>query len=48
MEAAHEIHGLRVWDGDAIVRLLEADEDLNVMLLERCEPGTLAARVAGA
>jgi streptomycin 6-kinase len=40
MEAAHEIQGLRVWDGDAAVRLLEADEDLNAMLLERCVPGT--------
>jgi streptomycin 6-kinase len=40
VEAAHEIQGLRFWDGDAIVRLLESDEDLNAMLLERCEPGT--------
>jgi streptomycin 6-kinase len=40
MEAAHEIQGLRFWDGDGIVRLLESDEDLNAMLLERCEPGT--------
>jgi streptomycin 6-kinase len=40
MEAAHEIQGLRFWNGDGIVRLLQADEDLNAMLLERCEPGT--------
>jgi streptomycin 6-kinase len=40
LEAAHEIQGLRVWDGDGMVRLLEADEELNAMLLERCEPGT--------
>jgi len=40
MEAAHELQGLRFWDGDPTVRLLEADEDLNAMLLERCEPGT--------
>jgi streptomycin 6-kinase len=40
IEAAHEIQGLRFWYGDGIVRLLEADEDLNAMLLERCEPGT--------
>jgi len=40
MEAAHEIQGLRFWNGDGIVRLLDADEDLNAMLLERCEPGT--------
>jgi streptomycin 6-kinase len=40
IEAAHETQALRFWDGDGIVRLLEADEDLNAMLLERCEPGT--------
>jgi len=40
MEGAHELHGLRFWDGDSTVRLLEADEDLGAMLLERCEPGT--------
>lgn len=40
MEAQHEIHALRFWDGDAAVHLLEADENLNAMLLERCEPGT--------
>ena len=39
MEAAHEIHGLRFWDGDPTVRLLEADGDLGAMLLERCQPG---------
>jgi streptomycin 6-kinase len=40
MEAEHEIRGLRYWDGDPTVRLLESDEELNAMLLERCEPGT--------
>jgi streptomycin 6-kinase len=40
MEAAHEIQGLRFWDGAGIVRLLDADEALNAMLLERCEPGS--------
>jgi len=39
-EGAHEIQALRFWDGDATVRLLEADVDRNAMLLERCEPGT--------
>jgi streptomycin 6-kinase len=39
MEAAHEIEGLRFWDGNPTVRLLEADADLNAMLLEPCEPG---------
>ena len=40
MEADHEIAGLRFWHGDPTVRLLEADQDLGAMLLERCEPGT--------
>jgi streptomycin 6-kinase len=40
MEAEHEILGLRFWDGDPTVRVLEADDDLGAMLLERCEPGT--------
>lgn len=39
-EADHEIDGLRFWDGDPTVRLLDADEALGAMLLERCEPGT--------
>jgi streptomycin 6-kinase len=36
MEAEHEIVGLRFWNGDPTVRLLEADDDLGAMLLERC------------
>jgi streptomycin 6-kinase len=40
MEGAHEIDALRFWNGDASVRLLEADVALGAMLLERCEPGT--------
>ena len=39
MEGAHEIEGLRFWNGDPTVRLLKADDDLGAMLLERCEPG---------
>lgn len=39
-EAEHEIEGLRFWSGDPTVRLLEADDDLAAMLLERCNPGT--------
>jgi len=45
MEAAHEIAGLRFWNGDGMVRLLDADETLNAMLLERCEPGTHLRRL---
>ena len=40
METTHEVQGLRFWNGDGIVRVLDADEDLNAMLLERCEPGS--------
>ena len=40
MEAEHEIHGLSFWCGDPTVRLLRADGDFGVMLLERCKPGT--------
>ena len=40
LEGAHELEGLRFWDGDPTVRLLDADAALNAMLLERCEPGS--------
>jgi streptomycin 6-kinase len=40
MEAEHEIDGLRFWDGDPTVRLLDADDETGAMLLERCHPGT--------
>ena len=40
MEAVHELQALHFWHGDAAVRLLEEDAELNAMLLERCEPGT--------
>ncbi len=41
MEAEHGISGLRFWDGDPPVWLIEAHDDLGAMLLERCEPWTL-------
>ncbi len=40
LEAENEIDGLRFWNGDAAVRLLDSDDALGAMLLERCEPGT--------
>ena len=40
MEAAQEIDGLRFWNGEPTVRLVDADACLNALLLERCEPGT--------
>jgi streptomycin 6-kinase len=40
MEGEDEIEGLRRWDGDPTVRLLQADDGLGAMLLERCRPGT--------
>ena len=40
LEGADELEGLRFWDGEPTVRVLDADADLNALLLERCEPGT--------
>ncbi|MCE2395647.1 hypothetical protein J4G02_13785 [Candidatus Poribacteria bacterium] len=40
MEAENEIDGLLFWDGNPTVFVLEADLELNAMLLESCEPGT--------
>jgi streptomycin 6-kinase len=39
MEGTHELQALRFWDGDPTVRVLDADIELNAMLLESCEPG---------
>lgn len=39
MEAEQEIDGLRFWNGDGTVLILEADRAANALLLERCEPG---------
>jgi streptomycin 6-kinase len=44
-EAEHEGEALRVWDGDGAIRLLAYDEARWAMLVERCEPGTLLAKV---
>jgi streptomycin 6-kinase len=40
MEGKNEIDGLRYWNGDPTVRLLNADENLGAMILEHCDPGT--------
>jgi streptomycin 6-kinase len=48
LEGEHEIQGLRFWDGDPTVRLIEADDAANAMLLERCEPGTHLRELAEA
>jgi streptomycin 6-kinase len=39
MEGADEIQGLRFWNGEPTVALLEADDELGAMLLEPCRPG---------
>lgn len=44
-EGEQEIDGLRFWNGDPTVRLLDADHGLGAMLLERCEPGTALRRL---
>lgn len=40
MESEHEPAGLRFWNGDPTVRLLESADKHKAMLLERCKPGT--------
>jgi streptomycin 6-kinase len=44
-EAEHEGEALRVWDGDGAIRLLAYDDARWAMLIERCDPGTLLAKV---
>ena len=39
LEGASEIEGLRFWNGNPTVQLIEADDELGAMLLERCQPG---------
>ncbi len=39
-EGQHELAGLRFWNGDPTVQLIDADDEIGAMLLERCEPGT--------
>lgn len=41
MEGAQELQGLRFWNGDPTVQLLEADDEAGAMLLERCQPGDM-------
>jgi streptomycin 6-kinase len=40
MEQEGETEGLRFWNGNPTVRLLESDDELRAMLLEQCRPGT--------
>src|SRR5579871_6310179 len=44
MEGAHEIQGLRFWNGNPTVHLLDADDECGAMLLERCQPGDMLSR----
>jgi streptomycin 6-kinase len=46
MEGEHEIQGLRFWNGEPTVRLIEYDDELGALLLERCEPGTTLRALA--
>ncbi len=39
-ENEHEARALEYWPDDASIRVLEHDDDLGALLLERCEPGT--------
>jgi streptomycin 6-kinase len=40
MESRHEADGLRFWNGDGTVRLLDADARSGAILIELCRPGT--------
>lgn len=40
MEGEHEIDGLRFWDGDPAVVLIDCDVECNALVLEACVPGT--------
>jgi streptomycin 6-kinase len=46
-EADHEADGLRLWDGEGCVRLIAARDfdEVSVLLLERCVPGTPLGQV---
>jgi len=46
-EALHEADGLRVWNGNGAVRLLDGlmAGDTSALLLEACEPGTTLSQV---
>lgn len=49
-EAEHEADGLRAWDGDGAVRLLDwlrIDDATDALLLEACVPGTPASVLPG-
>ncbi len=41
-EAEHEADALLAYDGDGAARLFKRDLEHNALLIERCEPGTLA------
>ncbi len=45
-ELLTEIEALRLFDGCGIVRLLDADPDQGILLLERLKPGTLLSSLA--
>ncbi len=44
MEGEHEANGLRFWDGDPTVRLLDADAEVGAMLLDIASRGRRCAR----
>jgi streptomycin 6-kinase len=47
-ERRSEIAALRLWDGQGVARLREADPDVGALLIERLEPGTALTEVARA
>jgi streptomycin 6-kinase len=45
-DTANEIAALRVWAGRGAAQLLEADQAIGALLVERLEPGTMLSEVA--
>ena len=45
-EAEQEAEALKVWNGEGAIRLLAHDAERWAMLIERCDPGSLLARIA--
>ena len=45
-DTRNEIAALRLWDGDGAARLLDADEAIGALLIERIAPGTMLTAVA--
>jgi streptomycin 6-kinase len=46
-ESEHEAAALELWDGNGAIRLLDSEPEEQVLLLERCVPGTPLSAAGG-